>query len=127
MNKPDHLTPVEYELMQILWQLGEGTVHDVLAQLPAKRQLAYTSVSTVLRILQQKNILSAHKNGRNHIYKPKLSKQQFTKQSVKKLVAQVFSGDPVALVNHLLDKNALAPGELIAIQQLLDEKKQETK
>ena len=57
------LTPVEHELMEILWILGQGTVRDVLAHLPNSRKLAYTSVSTILRILQQKKILTAKENG----------------------------------------------------------------
>jgi predicted transcriptional regulator len=127
MLKPDKLTPVEHELMRILWTLGEGTVHDILAQLPSKRALAYTSVSTILRILQQKHILIVRKEGRKHIYKPKLSKEVFAEKSVAKLLKQVFAGDSIALVNHLLDKDKLSAKEIAAIQQLLNEKKKELK
>ncbi|HEY0706619.1 MAG TPA: BlaI/MecI/CopY family transcriptional regulator, partial [Polyangia bacterium] len=58
------LTEVELELMTILWQLGGGTVNEVMAALPEGRTLAYTSVSTILRILEQKGVLSAEKVGR---------------------------------------------------------------
>lgn len=61
-SKP--LTPVELELMQLVWKLGEVSVADVLAALPPERKLAYTSVSTVLRILEQKGVVQI---GRAHV------------------------------------------------------------
>lgn len=120
-----HLTPVEFELMEILWKLGHGTVRDVMAHLPSNRNLAYTSVSTILRILQQKKILTAEKNGRQHIYLPMLSKEMFATQSIKKIVSQIFSGNSVELVAYLMDKNDLSKDEIVAIQKLVDEKKKE--
>lgn len=123
MPKQSDLTNVEHQFMEILWELGEGSVHDIIARLPANRDLAYTSVSTILRILQQKNILSARKIGRQHIYKPRLSKQAFAKHSVEKLVKHVFAGDSVQLVAHLIDKDRLSTDEISALQKLLDDKK----
>lgn len=125
MTEKYQLTPVELELMDILWKIGEGTVHDVIAKLPYNRQLAYTSVSTMLRILQQKNILSAKKLNRQHIYRPLISKQLFANHSVKKIIKQVFSGNSVDLVAHLVDKNKLSLDQIQKIQELLDNKKKE--
>ncbi len=125
MTNKYHLTPVELELMEILWGLNQGTVHDVIAKLPNNRKLAYTSVSTILRILQDKEILTIKKIGRQHIYKPLLSKQTFAKHSVKKILSSVFSGNSIDFVAHLLDKNKLSINELNSIQQLLDAKKKE--
>ena len=68
------LTEVELELMTALWKLGEGSVADVLETLPKERKLAYTSVSTILRILEQKKVLKARKEGRGHVYVPMLEK-----------------------------------------------------
>ena len=69
------LTEVELELMTILWSLSEGSVADVIERLPKNRNLAYTSVSTILRILEQKGTLKARKEGRGHIYMPLVSKE----------------------------------------------------
>lgn len=123
MSEKHSLTPVELELMEILWKIGQGTVRDVMANLPQKRKLAYTSVSTILRILQQKRILRVDKNGKYHIYIPVFNKQTYASYSVKKMVNQVFSGNSVELVAYLMDKNDLSKEELSAIQTLLDEKK----
>lgn len=125
MSDKYQLTPVEHELMEILWSIDHGSVRDVIAHLPHHRQLAYTSVSTILRILQQKKLLSAEKIGKQHIYRPILTKDNFATHSVKKMVSDVFSGNSVQLVSYLVDKQSLSIDEIEAIQQLLDAKKKE--
>ena len=125
MSKKYNLTPVELELMEILWKIGQGTVRDVMAHLPDSRNLAYTSVSTILRILEQKKILVTEKLGQQHIYLPTLSKQVFASHSVKKIVKQIFSGNSVELVAYLIDKNDLSFDEIATIQKILDAKKKE--
>lgn len=117
------LTPVELELMEILWRIGQGTVREVMANLKPNRDLAYTSVSTILRILQQKKILSAKKMGKQHIYIPCFSKQIFATHSVDKMIRQIFSGNSIELVAHLVDKKELSMDEITTIQTLLDAKK----
>ena len=125
MTEKYHLTPVEFELMTILWKIGQGTVRDVMAHLPANRNLAYTSVSTILRILQQKKILLAEKAGRNHIYLPILSKENFASHSVNKIINQVFSGNSLDLVTYLMDAMNLTLHEISSIQEVLNSRKKE--
>src|SRR5437867_13042111 len=96
------LTHVELELMTVLWRLGSGTVGDVLEKLPADRRLAYTSVSTVLRILEKKGVLSSRKQGRGHVYIPCITRREYESWSVQDLVARLFDGAPAALVRTLL-------------------------
>src|SRR4051812_46906588 len=102
------LTEVELELMTILWRLGEGTVNDVIAGLPPDRPLAYTSVSTVLRILEKKNVLGSRKQGRGHVYVPRVSKAQYESFSLRDLIDRVFDGAPTALVRRLVDEGLSA-------------------
>jgi len=125
MTEQYQLTPVEYELMEILWMIKEGTVHDVMTYLPKGRDLAYTSVSTILRILQQKKILTIKKMGRKHIYLPLLTKEIYASHSIKKMVKQVFAGNSVSLVAYLVNENTLSRDELTTIQELLEVKKKE--
>lgn len=125
MSENYQLTPVELELMEIIWTLGEGTVRDVMAKLPENRKLAYTSVSTILRILQQKKILVTKKISKQHIYQPLFNKPTFTEHFVKRMVKQIFSGNAFDLVTHLVDKNHITANEIEVIQKLLDTKKQE--
>ena len=115
------LTDVEFELMSILWRIQEGTVKDVMVHLPEGRNLAYTSVSTILRILEQKNILSTKKVGRGHVYIPSLSKADFELSTVNDIVNRVFHGAPSALVKQLLDTKNLTSSELTELKSLIAE------
>jgi BlaI family transcriptional regulator, penicillinase repressor len=113
------LTDVELELMTALWHKGEGTVHDVLEMLPVSRKLAYTSVSTVLRILVSKGVLAVRKEGRGHVYVPRLSKADYEATSLRHMVQRVFDGAPDALVRRLLETEELDEQRLAAIRALL--------
>lgn len=118
------LTEVELELMTILWRLEEGSVNDVMAALPKDRDLAYTSISTILRILEQKNIVTTRKEGRGHIYIPVLAKSQYEAKSVKHMMDKVFDGAPLAmvsaLVKELVSSKDITENDLREIKALLD-------
>lgn len=116
------LTEVELELMGILWRLGEGSVNDVIAALSPGRELAYTSVSTMLRILEQKKIVGSRKEGRGHVYLPLLAKDAYEATSVQHLVTKVFDGAPASLVRRLLETDGMSEDDLEAIRSLLNEK-----
>jgi predicted transcriptional regulator len=113
------LTDVELELMTILWRLGEANVADVIQQLPAGRDLAYTSVSTILRILESKGVVATRKEGRGHIYVPLLLKSDYEARAVRDVVDRVFQGVPVAMVRQLLDNVALSSDDLREVRKLL--------
>lgn len=113
------LTEVELELMSILWRLREGTVSDVIAALPGDRALAYTSVSTILRILEGKGVLTARKEGRGHIYSPVLGKQEYEARIVADVVQRVFDGAPTALVRQLIDNVDLSDDDVREIRKML--------
>ncbi len=113
------LTETELELMTLLWKLGEGTVSDVLQQLPKERELAYTSVSTILRILEQKGILKTRKEGRGHVYTPQIKKSDYEIKTVKHVVERVFDGTPMALVRQLLDTTQLNEDDIKELKKLI--------
>jgi len=116
---PRRLTDVELELMNILWELGEAGVAEVIAKLPAGRELAYTSVSTILRILEGKGIVEARKQGRGHVYVPVLMRADFEAHAVKDVVQRVFAGVPVAMVRQLLDNVQLSEDDVREVRKLL--------
>lgn len=122
LEKPQHrLTDVEHELMTTLWAKGEGTVRDVQGALPEGRDLAYTSVSTVLRILEQKGVLKSKKDGQRHIYVPVLSKASYEKAALRQIVTTVFD-TPRSLVARLIDDESLSSEDLKELKKLLDER-----
>jgi predicted transcriptional regulator len=118
--EPKLLTEVELELMTVLWKKGEGSVADVLEALPAERKLAYTSVSTVLRILEQKGVLKTRKEGRGHIYIPTLEKTEYEAKTIRHMMNHVFEGAPLAMVKQLLDTVSLDEAELDELRQLIE-------
>jgi len=116
------LTEAELELMRILWALGQGSVRDVMGALPDDRELAYTSVSTILRILEQKGFVTAAKQGRTHIYSPAVEKPRYEARTLRHVMGNLFEGSAGALVRRLIDSGDVADDELRDLQKLLDER-----
>jgi predicted transcriptional regulator len=115
------LTETELELMTILWKMGEGSVSEVIEH--TNRELAYTSVSTILRILEQKGVLKTRKEGRGHTYVPVLTKEEYEAKTIKHVVEKVFDGTPVDLVRQLLSTVKLTSDELNELKKLIKDKK----
>jgi predicted transcriptional regulator len=113
-------TDTELELMNILWKLGEGTVADVIEGLPEERDLAYTSVSTILRILEQKKVLKARKEGRGHIYIPLIKKNEYENRTLRHVVEHVFDGTPLSLARQLINTSHLSKAELSELKRLIE-------
>lgn len=116
------LTETELELMTILWSLGEGSVRLVMEHLPEDRELAYTSVSTIIRILEKKGFVEAKKEGKTHIYFPLLSKREYEKKGTSSLVENLFEGSSLSLVKCLIDNKKLSEKELSDLQALIDQR-----
>ena len=111
------LTDVELELMTLVWSLGKpAAVKDVAALLPASRRLAYTTVATVMKILEQKAFLVCRKDAHAHTFEPLISKTDYEQTCIDHVVSNVFDGEPLALVQRLLDARRLSPDELRAIE-----------
>ncbi len=119
-KKPDMLTEVELEFMSKLWDLGQGTVRDVLDALDAGRKLAYTSAATILRILEQKQFVTSMKDGKTFTYRPALSKDSYQSRTLRNLSEKLFDNTPVSLVARLVDDNDLSEEALDEIRALLD-------
>ena len=93
--------PLELECLKALWALGEGTVRDVRAVLVGQRNLAYTTVMTVLDRLEKRGGVSRRKNGRSFIYQPRATQEALRKHAVKELIEQFFGGSEDALRQYL--------------------------
>jgi predicted transcriptional regulator len=120
IDKP--LTATELEMMNVLWRIGPASVHQVLEALQPHRQLAYTSVSTMVRILEQKGYVRSRKEGRGHLYEPAIQKEAYQVASLQHLVSNVFDGTPTLLVQRLVDSEQLDAEALDAIRRALKKK-----
>lgn len=118
------LTDTEIQIMNVLWELESGTVHDVLEGLLASngKDYAYTTVSTLLRVLEKKQVVQSQKEGRGHRYSPSIDKEKYQKKATDHLVENVFSGERTALIRNLLGNSKLSKEELAEVKALLNER-----
>ncbi len=113
------LTKAEEEIMQILWQLDSAFVKDIISQLPEPKP-AYNTVSTIVRILQQKGFVGHEPLGKSHKYYPLVSKEAYTKSFMQGFVKKYFSGSYQQMVSFFTQQEDLSLKEL---EQLLKELK----
>jgi predicted transcriptional regulator len=119
-KKSEFLTEVELEFMTELWDLGEGSVRDVLAKLAPERNLAYTSAATILRIMEQKNFVTSEKRGKTFVYQPLLAKDAYQAKTLRDLSEKLFDGTPATMVARLVDDQGMSEETLAEIRALLD-------
>ncbi|MDT8347242.1 MAG: BlaI/MecI/CopY family transcriptional regulator [Flavobacteriaceae bacterium] len=114
------LTKAEEQVMQILWRLEEATVSEMLKHFEMPKP-AYNTVSTIVRILEQKEFVTHRKQGKGHIYLPLVSKSAYTRSTLNQLINGYFDGSPKALVSFFVRKNNMSLQELNEIiEQLKD-------
>ena len=118
------LTDVELEFMTALWAIGEGSVRDVLRQLPEERALAYTSGATVLRILEAKGFVVSRKEHKTLNYSPLLAKDAYQRRSLQNLSRTLFDDTPATLVARLVDDEGLTAEDLEEIRALVERRLQ---
>ena len=112
------LTEVELELMNIIWGLNKATIKDVVSHLPNERKLAYTTVATVMKVLEQKGFLASQKDSFAHVFLPLVSKTDYGSTCIEHMVANVFDGEPVALLQRLLSAQRLRADEIQSAEDL---------
>ena len=107
--------------MKIVWRLEEATVRDVYEAMLETRQVAYTTVMTMMKILEDKGYLKKTLVERAHLYKPSKPRQQVVGAMVKDFVDRVFDGAPQSLLVHLAKDNKLTDKQKRMVRQLIDE------
>ncbi len=118
---PPTLTRAESEIMGVLWELERGTVHDVVAAL--NKDVAYTTVLTMLRILEKKGYVrheAAPEGGRAFVYLPAIAHDKAKRHHVRDLVQRLFSGNVEELVAGLVDEERLSREELENLRSKID-------
>jgi predicted transcriptional regulator len=120
----EHLTPLELEIMHVLWESGPANVQMVQQQL--KRDLAYTTVQTMLNILHRKGKVKRNLRDRAYFYKPAISRSKIASQTVSDLVERLFGGSAENLVMSLLETKHLTPQKLARLNKLLEETKEKS-
>ena len=117
-QKRKPLTKAELRIMEVLWQLRRGTVSDVVTTLP-KPPLAYTTVLTMLRILEQKKFVKRENGAKAHVYSPVVERDDAAKSAIGDVVASFFSNSKTALALRLMADSQPSAKELDEIRALI--------
>ena len=119
------LTKAEEQLMQYLWKLGEGTVQEVMALMDGGKRPSRTTVSTIIRLLEEKGVVG-HKpsEGRGYIYYPLLKKEEYSHKHLKDFLSRYFNNSFSSLVSFFVKENNLSMQEL---DEMLEEIKKGSK
>ena len=115
------LTPQELAIMKVVWRLESATVRDVYEAMRAERTIAYTTVMTMMRILEEKGYLKKATADRAHVYRPAKPRQQVVGAMVRDFVDRVFDGAPTSLLLHLAKDNTLTPKQRRVIEKLIED------
>lgn len=118
---PEQLTPLELEIMKVLWETGPAPVQVVQERL-AERKLAYNTVQTMLNVLHRKGRVRRELRARAYYYEPALSRVQAATQAASDLVHRMFDGSAENLVLSLVETRHLTPETLARLSALLEEK-----
>ena len=118
-KKSPTLTEAEYRLMDILWAKGPGTVSDVVDSL-GDPPLAYNTVLTTLRILEQKGYVRHRASGRAFVYRPAVEREDAQRDVVQHVVSRFFNNSPRELVLNLLESEQVDAGELDRLREIID-------
>jgi BlaI family transcriptional regulator, penicillinase repressor len=121
-KKSETLTEAELRLMDVLWLKGSATVQQVLDGLPEKPALAYNSVLTTIRVLENKGYVKHIKEGRAHIYIPLVERKEATRSEIRHLVTRFFKDSHELLVLNILEDRGVEAKELKRLRQLLQTK-----
>ena len=118
------LTKAEEEVMQILWEIGASSVNEIIAKMPEPKP-AYNTVSTIIRILETKEVVGHKSKGRGYIYFPLIEKAKYSSSSLNKLMDGYFNGSLKSLVSSFIKSNDVNSSELDEILKMIESKKKE--
>ena len=114
------LSPAETEVLRIVWQSGRATVQQVLDGLPRDREIAYATVQTLLRRLEGKGYVRHEAQGKAHVFRPAVRREDVIRRTVGDFVNRLFGGDPLPLMLHLADCAELGPEDVRRLREIIN-------
>jgi BlaI family penicillinase repressor len=118
LRKDLHLTQRELDIMSVLWDLGEATVTEVRDRV--NPDLAYTSISTMIRTLEMKGFVSHRRGeGKTHVYFPAIDPETAGESALSRVLDKIYGGSPIKLLAHLVEQRRLSSSELERMRALL--------
>lgn len=116
------LSPSETEILRLVWQLDKATVQEVCDKLPARRKIAYATVQTLLRRLENKGYLKHDVRGKAHVFCAAVKKEHVVKRSVGDFLDRLFGGDPIPLMQYLAEHGKISGEDIERLKKLAEEK-----
>jgi BlaI family transcriptional regulator, penicillinase repressor len=121
----DNLGELQRTVIEVVWELGEASVHQVRKQLALKKKLAYTTVLTTMQKLEKAGWLRHRNEGKTYIYIPTRTREEAGARSVRKFMERMFDGNALLMFQHLMRQNRLSEQELQELRKMIDEKRRE--
>jgi predicted transcriptional regulator len=118
-KKSNTLTEAELRLMKILWRRGESAVNDLVASMPDGETLAYNSVLTTIRILEQKGYVDHRQEGRAFVYRPCVAEEEASRSEVRHLMSRFFGNSREQLLLSLLGDDQISAKELERLKEAI--------
>jgi BlaI family penicillinase repressor len=123
----DDLGQLQRAVIEVVWELGEASVHQVRKELGRKKKLAYTTILTAMQNLEKAGWLRHRTEGKVYIYSPTRTRDQASEKSVRKFVERIFDGDALLMFQHFMRQSKLSDKELQELRKMIDEKRKEMK
>ncbi|MEW6161547.1 MAG: BlaI/MecI/CopY family transcriptional regulator [Verrucomicrobiota bacterium] len=125
-SKVYRLGNLQLRIMKVLWDRHEATVADVHQALADESELAYTTVATMLRKMEDRGLVRHRLEGRSFVYQPAIAADAVTRSMADDLMNRLFEGSLTEMVNHLLTSREVSREELIQLEKLIAERKKQT-
>lgn len=115
------LTPAEIRLMEILWEKKKASVAEITEELASQNSVAYTTVLTMLRIMEQKGYVSHTKQGRAFIYRPLIDRQRARRSAIRHIIGSLFNDSPELLMLNILEHEKVSAEELKRLKDAINQ------
>lgn len=121
----DDLGQLQRAVLETIWELGEANVHQIRERLAKRKQLAYTTVLSAMQKLEKAGWLAHRAEGKSYVYTPTQTRDQAGAGSIRRLINSIFTGDAVAMFQHLIRESDLSDEELRTLRKMIEETRKE--
>ncbi|MBN1568486.1 MAG: BlaI/MecI/CopY family transcriptional regulator [Acidobacteria bacterium] len=118
------LTRQELQIMKVVWELNNATVKEVCDTMSQTKPVAYTTILTLMGILEEKGALIHTRSGRAFVYSPLLSRQQATRNQIRDVIVRLFDNMPERLVEDVLEHETISPDRLEVLRSLVESRQE---
>jgi BlaI family penicillinase repressor len=118
------LTRQELQIMKVVWEHGAATVKQVFEAISQQKTTAYTTILTIMGILEEKGVLVHSRAGRAYVYRPLLSRRQATRNQIQDILVRFFDGSPEKLIKNVLENEIMEPEQIGTVRTILESRQQ---